>query len=82
MFFSKEIVKGMSNIYYEKTDVFKTGRKNKFLRKKIQRNALTLKSQKVQGIFGETFVLALLSSAILRLQNRVSDFFSFVSLGR
>ena len=27
----------------------------------------------VQGIFGETFVLALLSSAVFRLQNRVSQ---------
>ena len=46
-----------------------------FLGKKIWRNALTLKSKKVQGIFGKTFILALLSSAVFRLQNRVSDFF-------
>ena len=46
-----------------------------FLGKKIWRNALTLKSKKVQGIFGETFILALSSSAVFRLQNRVSDFF-------
>ena len=31
--------------------------------------------QKVQGVFGETFILALLSSAAFRLQNCVSDFF-------
>ena len=45
------------------------------LGKKIWRNALTLKNKKVQGIFGETFILALLSSAVFRLQNHVSDFF-------
>ena len=58
-----------------KIDVLKTCRKSKFLGKKIWRNALALKSKKVQGIFGETFILALLSSAVFRLQNRVSDFF-------
>ena len=42
-----------------------------FLEKKIWRNTLDLKSKKVQGIFGETFILAL----VIRLQNRVSDFF-------
>ena len=45
-----------------------------FLGKKW-RNALTLKSKNVQGIFGETFILALFSSAVFRLENRVSDFF-------
>ena len=34
-----------------------------------------LKSKKVQGIFGKKFTLALLSSAVFRLQNSVSDFF-------
>ena len=34
-----------------------------------------LKSKKVQGIFGETFIFALSSSAVFRLQKRVSDFF-------
>ena len=64
------------NIYYwKKTDVLKTCRESKFLGKKIWRNALALKSKKVQGIFGETFILALLSSAVFRLQNHVSDFF-------
>ena len=58
-----------------KTDVLKTRGKSTFLGKKIQRNAPTLKSKKVQGIFGKTFILALLSSAVFRLQNRVSDFF-------
>ena len=28
-----------------------------------------MKSKKVQGIFGETFILALLSSAVFRLQS-------------
>ena len=46
-----------------------------FLGKKIWKNVLTLKSKKVQGIFGETFILALSSLAVSRLQNRVSYFF-------
>ena len=58
-----------------KTDIVKTCRKSKFLRKEIWRNALALKSKKVQGIFGKTFILTLLSSAVFRLQNYVSDFF-------
>ena len=32
-------------------------------------------AEKVQGIFRETFILALLLSAVFRLQNHVSDFF-------
>ena len=58
----------------KKTDILKTSRKSKFPRKKISRNALALKSKKVQGIFEETFILALLSSAVFRLQNPVPDF--------
>ena len=46
-----------------------------FTHKKIRRNALALKSEKVQGIFGVTLILALSSSAVFRLQNSVSDFF-------
>ena len=46
-----------------------------FLGKKIWRNALDLKSKNVQGIIGETFILALLSSAVFCLQNCISDFF-------
>ena len=66
--FSKERnSKGMSKFTIEKNDVLKTCRKSKFLGKKIWRNALALKSKKVQGIFGETFSLALLSSAVFRL---------------
>ena len=34
----------------------------------------TLKSKKVKGIFGETFILELVSSAVFALQNRVSEF--------
>ena len=52
-----------------KTDVLKTCRKTKFLGKTIWRNALALKSRKVQGIFRETSILVLLSSAVFRLQN-------------
>ena len=40
----------------------------------LEKNALALKSTKVQSIFGKTFILTL-SSAVFRLQNRVSDFF-------
>ena len=58
-----------------KIDILKTFRKSKFIGKKIWRNALGLKSKKVQSTFGETFILVLLSSAVVRLQNRVSDFF-------
>ena len=62
------------NIYYwEKLTFSKLV--GKFLRKKIWRNALALKSKKVQGIFRKMFILALLSSAVFCLQNRVSDFF-------
>ena len=70
MFFSKEInrviSKGMSkHLLLRKTGVLKTCRKIKSLGKKIWRNVLALKSKKVQGIFGETFILALLSSTVL-----------------
>ena len=40
-----------------------------FLGKKIWKNALTLKSIKVQDIFGGTLILALSSSAVFGLQN-------------
>ena len=63
------------NLLLRKTDVLKTCPKSKFLGKKIWRNALALKSKEVQGISGKTFILALLSSAVLRWQKRVSDFF-------
>ena len=63
------------HLLLRKIDLLKTCRKSKFLRKKIWRNALALKRKKVQGIFGKPFILALLSSAIFCLQNRVSYFF-------
>ena len=49
-------------------------RKEKFSERKFEEIALALKSKKVQGIFRETFILALLSSAFINLQNHVSDF--------
>ena len=63
------------HLLLRKTDVLKTCRKSKFLGKKIWRNALALKSKNVQGIFGETFILPLSSSAVFLLQNHVSDLF-------
>ena len=63
------------HLLLRKTDVLKTCQKSKFLGKKIWRNALALKSKKVQGIFGEKFILALLSSPVFRLQNLASDCF-------
>ena len=53
-----------------------------YLGKSLFWHALPLKSKMVQGIFGETVILALLSSAVFRLQNRVSDFVEFVLTGR
>ena len=62
-----------------KTDVLKTYRKSKFLGNKTWRNVLALKSKKIEGILGETFILALLSSAVFLLQNGVRFFqISFV----
>ena len=55
-----------------KSDACKTCPKSKFLGKKNWRNALALKSKKEQG---ETFILALLSSAVFCQENCVSDFF-------
>ena len=46
-----------------------------FLGEEIWRNALVLKSKKVQGIFGETFSLVLLSLAVFHLQKHISDLF-------
>ena len=53
-----------------KKDILKTW-KSKFYRKKIRRNAPALKSKHVQDTFGETFTLALLSSADFHLQSYV-----------
>ena len=57
------------HLLLRKTDILKTLRK--FLGKKIWRNALALKSKKVQGIFSKRFILTLLSSAVFRLQNDI-----------
>ena len=74
MFFSKEI-QVKRNVKYllhiEKNWRPQNNSKSKFLGKNIWRNALDLKSKKTQGIFGETFILALLASAVFRLQKRV-----------
>ena len=59
------------HLLLRKTDVLKTYGKSKFLGEKISINALALKSKKVQDISGKTFILALLSLAVFRLQNRV-----------
>ena len=59
-----------------RTDVLKNCRRtSRFLGNKIGRNARALKSKMVQGIFGKTYILALLSSAVFRLQNCVPNFF-------
>ena len=50
------------HLLLRKTDVLKTCWKSKFFGKKIWRNAVALTSKKAQGIFGKTFILALLSS--------------------
>ena len=87
MFFSsvKEmnrlISKGMLNIYYWQKPTFS---KLWFSQKKnaLERNPLALKSKKVKGLFKETFILALSSSAVFHLKNHVSDFLPFVLLRR
>ena len=56
------------HLLLRKTDVLKTCWKSKFLGKKTWRNALALKSKKVQGILGGKFILA------LKIKD-VSDFF-------
>ena len=63
------------HLLLRKTDALKTCQKSQFLGKKIWRNAIALKSKKVQGIFGKMFILALLSSVVFHLQNHVSNFF-------
>ena len=65
----------VKHLLLTKTDVLKTCRTSTFVEKKICRIVLALKSKKVLGIFREEFILALLSSAVFRLQNSVSDFF-------
>ena len=55
----KEINRLTSNVKHlllRKTDILKTSSIFCFLRKKIWRSVLALKSKKVQGIFGDTFI--------------------------
>ena len=47
------------HLLLRKTGALKTCRKSKFLGNEIWRNALALKSKKVQGILGKIFILAL-----------------------
>ena len=61
--------RNVEHLLLRKTDALKT------LGKKIRKNALSLKSKKVKGIFGEIFILTLSSSAVFRLQNGVSGSF-------
>ena len=65
----------LKHLLLRKTDILKTCRKSKFLGKKIWRKALALKSKKVKGIIGKTFIFVLLSSAVFRLKSGASDFF-------
>ena len=65
------ISKGMSSIYYWEKLGFS---KLQFSQKENLKKCTSFEEQKVQGIFGETFILALLSSAVFRLQKCVSDF--------
>ena len=61
--------RNVKHLLLRKTDVAKEKRE------KIWRNSITLKNKKVQGIFGGTFILALLSSAVFFLKKLASDFF-------
>ena len=60
------------HLLLRKTDVLKTCRKSKFLGKKIRRNALALKSKKVQSISGKVYfgiiIFSCLSSTKLCLR--------------
>ena len=64
--------RNVKHLLLRKTNVLKT---SIFSERKFGRNALTLKSKTVHGIFAGSFILALSSSAVFRLQKRVSDFF-------
>ena len=46
-----------------------------FYREENLKKCTTFEEQKLQGIFVETFILAVSSSAVFRLQNRVLDLF-------
>ena len=58
---------GSNHLLLRKIDFLKTYRISKFPGKKIWRDALASKGKKVQGIFGRTFILGLLSPALFRL---------------
>ena len=63
----------MSNIYYwEKLRFLKPVGKTNSRKENLQK-CTSFEEQK--GILQKTFILALLSSAVFRLQNHVSDFF-------
>ena len=66
------------HLLLRKIDVLKTCWKCKFLGKKIGRNALALKSKKVQDMFGKTFILELFSPVVCRPQKLVPDFFEII----
>ena len=55
-----------------KTDVLKTCRKSHFSERKFEEMH---ELWWAKGIFGKTLILALLSSAVFRLQKCISDFF-------
>ena len=55
------------HLLLRKTDVLKPCRKSKFLGKKIWRNALALKSKKVEDIFQLSFVYKTMSQISFKL---------------
>ena len=65
----------MSNVKCQTFTIEKNWRSQNFdlLGKKIWKKSTDF--EKVQNILGGTFILALSSSAVFRLQNRVSDLF-------
>ena len=65
----------MSNVKCQTFTIKKNWRSQNFdlLGKKIWKKSTDF--EKVQNILGGTFILALSSSAVFRLQNRVSDLF-------
>ena len=67
--------RNVKHVLLRKSDFLKICRERKFPGKKIWRNALALKSKKVQGLFGEMFILALPYSAGFGLHNCLSDFY-------
>ena len=58
----------------------KLARKVNFSERKFEEMHYSFEEQ--NGIFGETFILALVSLGVFHLQNRVSDLFNFVLLRR